>query len=127
MYGEGGFAYIYLCYGIHHLFNVVTNRAGIPHAILIRAGFPSEGKELMLVRRRKEKTDKSLLSGPGSLSKAMGITTSLSGTNLSDGAIWIEDHGMTANKCEIDTGPRVGVDYAEEDAARPYRFIWTSP
>ncbi len=53
MYGEGGYAYVYLCYGIHHLFNVVTNSKGEPHAILVRALDPVEGIEEMLLRARK--------------------------------------------------------------------------
>ena len=126
MYGEGGLAYVYLCYGIHHLFNVVTNKADVPHAVLIRAARPQVGIETMLTRRGKQQQDKSLLAGPGSLAKALGITTDLTGSSLSDGTIWIEDHSINVNKLEISAGPRVGVDYAEEDAARPYRFIWAA-
>ena len=74
IFGDGGVAYVYLCYGIHHLFNVVTNKAGIPHAILIRAGEPLSGVDLMLQRRSKMQIDKTLLAGPGSLAKALGIT-----------------------------------------------------
>jgi DNA-3-methyladenine glycosylase len=126
MYGDGGTAYVYLCYGIHHLFNVVTNKADVPHAVLIRAARPQGGIETMLTRRGKQQQDKSLLAGPGSLAKALGITTDLTGSSLSDGTIWIEDHSISVSKSKISAGPRVGVDYAEEDAARPYRFIWTA-
>jgi DNA-3-methyladenine glycosylase len=125
MYGTGGVAYVYLCYGIHHLFNVVTNKEGTPHAILIRAGKPLSGTRLMLERRRKSDVDKNLLAGPGSLSKALGIKTSDSGTSLSDSRIWIEDQGHAVADNKIVAGPRVGIDYAEEDATRPYRFSWT--
>lgn len=121
MWGDGGSAYVYLCYGIHHLFNVVTNKAGIPHAILIRAGEPLSGTDLMLKRRDKAALDKTLLGGPGSIARALGISTANTGASLMNGEIWIEDDGI-----EIDAviaGPRVGVDYAGEDAALPYRFI----
>jgi len=121
LYSRGGTAYVYLCYGIHHLFNVVTNTTGTPHAVLIRAGSAFEGEELMHQRRDKPHGDKSLLKGPGSLSQALGITTELTGTNLLGSQIWIEDHKISVE--EITAGPRVGIDYAEEDLTRPYRFI----
>ena len=122
MFSEGGTVYVYLCYGIHHLFNVVTNRAGTPHAVLIRAGKPVSGTERMLQRRKKKTADKSLLAGPGSLARAMGITTHDTGCSLLDGPIWIEDHGIDVDDDSISVGPRVGVDYAGDDALRPYRF-----
>jgi len=123
MFGEGGTAYVYLCYGIHHLFNVVTAGAGTPHAILIRAGKPLQGIETMLARRGKGQLDKSLLAGPGSLAKAMGITTALSGQSLLGEQIWIEDRQIAVDENSIWSGPRVGVDYAQEDASLPYRFV----
>ena len=123
MYANGGIAYVYLCYGIHHLFNVVTNVEGIPHAVLIRAGTPAAGEKLMLRRRGKNRLDRTLLGGPGSLSKALGITTRLTAASLQGDRIWIEDSGCEPNFSSISTGPRVGVDYAGEDAKRPYRFI----
>ena len=123
IYQSGGRAYVYLCYGIHHMFNVVSSVAGEPHAILVRAGQPLEGESEMLRRREKQEIDKTLLAGPGSLGKALGITTSLTGTDLSGSIIWIEDQGVTVNDERITVGPRVGIDYAEEDAKRPYRFI----
>ena len=123
IYQTGGRAYVYLCYGIHHMFNVVSSVAGEPHAILVRAGQPLEGESKMLRRREKQKIDKTLLAGPGSLGKALGITTALTGTDLSGSTIWIEDQGVTVNDRQIAVGPRVGIDYAEEDAKRPYRFI----
>ena len=124
LYMRGGTAYVYLCYGIHHLFNVVTNTTGTPHAVLIRAGNSFEGCELMHKRRNKRHGDKSLLTGPGSLSQALGITTDLTGANLLGDQIWIEDHKISIADEEIASGPRVGIDYAEEDSTRPYRFIF---
>ncbi len=122
MFGTGGIAYVYLCYGIHHLFNVVTNVEGTPHAVLIRAGSPLEGIDVMLERRQKKAIDEKLLGGPGSLAKAMGITTSLSGASLQDDQVWIEDHRIDILPGNIIVSPRVGIDYAEEDVLRPYRF-----
>ena len=123
LFGHGGIAYVYLCYGIHHLFNVVTNEAETPHAVLIRAGTPMTGTKRMLRRRKKKDLDKTLLAGPGSLAKALGITTDHTGLSLMNGQIWIEDHGISVAAEEILTGPRVGIDYADEDVTRPYRFV----
>src|SRR6476659_513981 len=122
MYGEGGYAYVYLCYGIHHLFNVVTNFHEVPHAILIRALDPIEGVREMLLRTSKKKLDDTLTRGPGNVSKALGIFTRHSGLSLSDDQIFIADDGGTFSKKEIAASPRVGVDYAGEDALLPYRF-----
>ena len=122
MYGPGGVAYVYLCYGIHHLFNVVTSDSGVPHAVLVRAGEPHSGLATMLQRRSKSHADRSLLAGPGSVARALGITTALTGSSLLDGPIRIEDHGLQVDDACISVGPRVGIDYAGEDAGRPYRF-----
>ena len=122
MYGAGGTAYVYLCYGIHHLFNVVTNVTGVPHAVLVRAGKPHSGIPAMLRRRGKPHADRTLLAGPGSVARALGITTALTGSSLLDGPIRIEDHGLRIDEAGISIGSRVGVDYAGEDASRPYRF-----
>lgn len=121
MYKEGGTAYIYLCYGIHHLFNVVSNSEGTPHAVLIRAIEPLEGLEYMLTRRNKTKIDRSLCAGPGTLSQAMGLSTSLNSESLLGNKVWIEDAPTIARK-NIVTSTRIGVDYAGEDALLPYRF-----
>lgn len=123
MYANGGIAYVYLCYGIHHLFNVVTNVQGVPHAVLVRAGTPVAGKKLMMRRRCKRLVDKTLLGGPGSVSQALGITTRLTGSSLQSDRIWIEDGELEPIDSNITVGPRVGVDYAGADAKRPYRFI----
>ena len=122
MYGPGGIAYVYLCYGIHHLFNVVTNVKGVPHAVLVRAGQAHFGMPTMLERRGKPAPDSTLLAGPGSLARALGITTALTGSSLLDGPIRIEDHGLQVDDARVNVGSRVGIDYAAEDAGRPYRF-----
>ena len=102
--------------------NVVTGAAGVPHAVLVRAGTVHSGLQDMLERRGKQQPDRTLLAGPGSLAKALGITTALTGSSLLDGPIRIEDHGLEIDEACISVGPRVGIDYAGEDAARPYRF-----
>lgn len=122
MYAEGGRAYVYLCYGIHHLFNVVIGDVDEPLAVLIRAVEPFEGARLMRKRRGKSAEQDSILGGPGSLTQALGITTDMTGTSLLGDTLWIEDRGHTVAAEQIIVGPRVGVDYAEEDAERPYRF-----
>jgi DNA-3-methyladenine glycosylase len=123
MYGEGGTAYVYLCYGIHSLFNVVTNKKKDPHAVLIRAIHPTHGIEHMLRRRKISDIKKNLSSGPGTLSEALGIHYSHSGLSLLGNKIWIEDKGIVIAKKEIEVSSRIGVDYAGEDAKLPYRFV----
>mgnify|MGYP001814259993 FL=1 len=127
MYGPGGRAYVYLCYGIHHLFNVVTSRAGTPHAVLIRAALPLEGIGTMRRRRKRRLKDALLMTGPGTVSQALGIRTTMSGTDLRGDRIWIEDRGIAIHPDDVIVGPRVGIDYAGEDAARPYRFTTKKP
>lgn len=122
MFAAGGVAYVYLCYGIHHLFNVVTAGEGVPHAILVRAGRPFEGHERIADRRGMPADDKRLLAGPGSLARGLGITTALTGEPLLGNRVWIEDRGISVIEGEVRAGPRIGVDYAGEDALLPYRF-----
>lgn len=73
MYSEGGISYVYLCYGIHYLFNVVSSVAGEPHAVLIRGIEPLVGKETIELRRKMTITNTSISSGPGSAAKALGM------------------------------------------------------
>jgi DNA-3-methyladenine glycosylase len=122
MYQCGGVAYVYLCYGIHHLFNVVTNVENIPHAILIRAGEPLAGIDEMLLRTKKQKPDATLTRGPGNLAKALGISTAHSGVSLQSNEIYICDDGFKITTKNIVITPRIGVDYAGADAQLPYRF-----
>jgi len=124
MYAEGGTAYVYLCYGIHSLFNVVTNQKDIPHAVLIRGIKPLEGIELMQERTGKAKLKKSDGIGPGKVSKLLGIHVSHTGLSLLNNEIWLEDHHIKIPTSEITIDKRVGIDYAQEDAQLPYRFIW---
>ncbi len=122
MYMDGGVAYVYLCYGIHHLFNVVTNKPETPHAILIRALEPVKGIEIMLKRVGKKKLDNTLTKGPGNLSKALGLFTKHSGCSLRSKELFIADDGFVLSKKDIAASPRIGVDYAGNDALLPYRF-----
>jgi DNA-3-methyladenine glycosylase len=124
MFSEGGNAYIYLCYGIHHLFNVVTAPENTAHAVLIRAIQPIEDQELMLLRRKMKKVNPKLSAGPGTLSQALGITTALNGISLlsEESAIRIYDDGFVLDKNLMKVGPRIGVDYAGDCAAWEWRF-----
>lgn len=121
MYLEGGKAYVYLCYGIHHLFNVVTNELDMADAVLIRGVEPVYHTSLMHERRGKNIPFKKLSAGPGTLSQAMGITTDLDRFDLTGDVIWIAGRGEPT-PTDIITDVRVGVDYAGEDALLPWRF-----
>lgn len=176
MFHEGGVAYVYFCYGMHSLLNVVTNIEGVPDAVLVRAIFPTEGIPIMLRRRGKpalarsmetvalrrvrlgtaspssgicppgvmmegeavlshrptsprERTKadlsrvlRTLTSGPGMVTQALGIDCSLNGADLAGPVIRIEDRGFKVRPADIIAGPRVGVDYAGPDARKPWRF-----
>lgn len=129
MYDEGGVAYVYLCYGIHSLFNVVTNKKGIPHAVLIRAIMPICGLDIMK-KRFDGKYDGGLLIGPGKLTKALGIHYSHSGSDTTkknnSSQIWLEDHKVKITKNDFLATKRIGIDYAGKDALLPYRFLLKS-
>ncbi|MEP1151747.1 MAG: DNA-3-methyladenine glycosylase [Balneola sp.] len=122
MFEDPGFAYVYLCYGIHHLFNVVTNSKGNADAVLIRGIEPLDGIDTILKRRRKSKLERSVGGGPGIASQALGITTDHYGADLCDNVIWIEDRNIQIKDSEIIASPRVGVDYAGENVKLPWRF-----
>ncbi|PIB35483.1 hypothetical protein BFP72_08800 [Reichenbachiella sp. 5M10] len=111
MYREGGCAYVYLCYGIHHLFNVVTNTVGKADAVLIRAVEP-----LSPWGAESTATD-----GPGKLCKVMGINRSVDGVSLLEEAVHIED-ALPVEDAEVEVSARIGVAYAGEDALLPWRF-----
>ncbi len=134
MFAEGGHAYVYLCYGIHHLFNIVTGKKDMAHAVLIRGIEPVENVELMLARRDLTKLTPCLTAGPGSLTQALGIRTEHTGQSLvsDDSPIWLEDRGEEVFEKNIIASPRVGVGYAEECALWDWRFRvreskWVSP
>lgn len=123
MYEKGGVAYVYLCYGIHNLFNIVCGPEGMPHAVLIRALQPLDGIEIMMKRRKMDKAGFRLSSGPGTLSQAMGIDLSFNGCILSpESGIWIEDTSANIDDDEIVSTTRIGIEYAGEWASKPWRF-----
>lgn len=123
MFHEGGVAYVYLCYGIHSLFNIVTNVENVPHAVLIRAIHPMTGIDEMLKRTKKSKAAPGLTNGPGKLSRAMGIHYKHSGISLTGQKLWLEDRGVRIDEKDVLITPRIGIDYAGEDALLPYRFL----
>jgi DNA-3-methyladenine glycosylase len=122
MFEHGGIAYVYLCYGIHEMFNVVTSVEGQPHAVLIRAINPTDGLDIMQFRRNMPVVKPTITSGPGSVAKALGISRAVNAVSLQGKEIWIEDRGLAFTDDEIAAVPRVGVDYAGDDALLPYRF-----
>ena len=122
MYEAGGVSYIYLCYGIHHLFNVVTGPQNTPHAVLIRGLEPISGLDIMLRRRNMTSLKPNLTAGPGALAKALGIDRGLNAKDLMGEEIWIEDNGIRINPLDIVAGPRIGVAYAQDHALLPWRF-----
>jgi DNA-3-methyladenine glycosylase len=123
LYGNPGTIYIYICYGMHHLFNVITNKKDIPHGVLIRALEPMEGVDYMLKRTGKPVADYTLTKGPGNLSRALGISKFHNGGNLFSQEIFIEDDGYRYKNNEVQVTRRIGVESAREDAELPYRFI----
>lgn len=123
LYNQGGISYVYLCYGIHNLFNIVTSVNGEPHAVLIRAIEPLIGKEIIELRRNMPVTKAAISSGPGSAAKALGIDRSFNEKDLTGEEIWVEDHCIRYLPDEIAATPRVGVAYAQEDALLPWRFF----
>ena len=122
MFENGGFTYVYLCYGMHHLFNIVTNEPGMAEAVLIRALEPVHGIDEMVLRRGALKNPFHLTSGPGKLTKALGIDRNLNGKFLLDDEVWVEDIDNKILNRNIVAGPRIGIDYAGEDALLPWRF-----
>ena len=125
MYAAGGTAYVYICYGIHHLFNVVTNKKDIPDAVLIRAIHPTSGIETMLKRRGMKEMKKNISGGPGTVGEALGINKIHSGIDLLSDKIWIEDRKFLVDPKKISVSKRIGVEGAGKAAHYPYRFVLT--
>lgn len=122
MFKAGGVAYVYLCYGIHHLFNIVTGPINTPHAVLIRALEPIDGIDIMLQRRKLAKLKSNLSAGPGMLTQALGITTKHDAESLLAKQIWVEDRNFRIPAKKIIAAPRIGIDYAQEYIDLPWRF-----
>ena len=122
MYATAGTAYVYICYGMHQMLNVVTNDKDIPDAVLIRAIEPLEGIDIMLKRTGKPKMDFTLTRGPGNVGKALGIFKKHSGLHLLDEEIYLADDGFKTKDNEIGISKRIGVESAFPDSELPYRF-----
>ncbi len=122
MYEEGGISYVYFCYGMHYLFNVITNVKDIPDAVLIRGIIPYHGQKYIFQRISTRSLVKNVLNGPGKVTKALGIDKSFNSVSLLGNKIWIEDDSILIKENDIIVGTRIGVDYAGEDALLPYRF-----
>lgn len=123
MFEDGGLSYVYFCYGMHHLFNIVTGKKDIAQAVLIRAIQPTIGIADILLRRKKEKVDKNLCNGPGKVCQALGITREHYGLHLTDNKIWLEKSKLKIKEEQIQITPRIGIDYAEEHKDLPWRFV----
>jgi DNA-3-methyladenine glycosylase len=123
MYAAAGTSYVYICYGMHHLFNVVSNKKNIPDVVLIRAVAPLQGIDIMLQRTGKLKLDNTLTKGPGNTGRALGISKHHSGLNLTGSKIFICDDGIIFNGNEIGVSKRIGVESAGAAALYPYRFF----
>lgn len=122
MYAQAATSYVYICYGIHQMFNVVTNEKEIPDAVLIRAVEPLEGIDIMLARTGKKKPDSTLTKGPGNVGKALGIYKIHSGVSLLGHTIYIASDDYKIDEKNIGSSNRIGVNYAGPDALLPYRF-----
>ncbi|TNE72902.1 DNA-3-methyladenine glycosylase, partial [bacterium] len=121
MFMQGGCAYIYLCYGIHELFNIVTNSEGIPHAVLIRGIVPKKGLEQQLTNRKASSYKRGLMIGPGKVTKALSITRELDGASILENSIQIHE-GIAIAENLLQSGPRIGIEYAQEWKEMPWRF-----
>ena len=121
MYERGGCCYVYLCYGIHYLFNIITNKENIPHAVLIRSGEVHSGIEHIRKRRKTNVHLSNLLKGPSNFSKGLGINMDFNTLSINNKQIWIEDNPI--QNFTIQSMPRVGIDYAKEYIALPWRYI----
>ena len=127
IYSKAGTVYMYICYGLHHLFNVVTNKSGIPHCVLVRALEPLQGIDIMLGRTGRVEAGHSLTRGPGNLSRALGLNKMHSNGNLLSDEIYISDDGTRYGEDELRITTRIGIDGAGPDALLPYRYIvWGS-
>lgn len=122
MYSEAGIAYVYICYGMHQMMNVVTNDKDIPDAVLIRAVEPIEGIDTMLQRTGKKKPDFTLTRGPGNVGKALGIFKHHSGLSLNEHELFIAQDKISTHPFDIGTSKRIGVEGAGQDGLLPYRF-----
>jgi DNA-3-methyladenine glycosylase len=123
MFAPGGISYVYLCYGLHHLFNIVTGPKNSPQAVLIRAVRITAGRDVVR-RRRPGVAEKHWASGPGRVCAALAIGMHHYGLDLAGETLWLEDRGIKVPPREVQRTPRIGVDYAGKWAVKPWRFVW---
>ena len=123
MYAAAGTVYVYICYGLHNMLNIVTNDMNVPDAILIRALEPIDGIDTMLERTNKKILDNTLTKGPGNVAKAMGVSKNISGLIVGEKIINIYKDDYSFLQDEIGTSKRIGIDGAGTDAELPYRFF----
>ena len=123
MFAPGGAAYVYFCYGMHRLFNIVTGPMNSPEAVLVRAVTITAGHDLVRKRRHGVK-EKDWASGPGRVCAALGIGLHHNRHDLLGEVIWIENRGIVPPPHEVKRTPRIGVDYAGAWALKPWRFVW---
>lgn len=128
LFAAGGISYVYLCYGLHHLFNVVTGPADAPMAVLIRGVEvePGSESESIVRERRRGVPRKQWTDGPGKVSAALGLSTQAhNGLSLTGDAVWLETTPHKVLDSEVNITPRIGIDYAEEWVTAPRRFVTT--
>ncbi|VVM05710.1 DNA-3-methyladenine glycosylase [Methylacidimicrobium tartarophylax] len=123
LFRAGGVAYVYFCYGMHHLLNFVTGPEGIPQAVLIRAIWIQEGHALVR-ERRGTVPEREWANGPAKVCEALDIDLGHNGLSLHGNTVWVEDLGLVVPEKQIVRTPRIGVRYAEEWAEKPLRFVW---
>lgn len=121
MYGPPGFAYVFFVYGMHWHLNLVTTREGAPHAVLLRALEPLVGADVMSKRRGLPETNVNLCNGPGKLCQAFDIGKRHYGVDLTGGDLFLSEGPTPRGK--LSRSARVGVDYAEDWADKPWRFF----
>ena len=121
MFGDAGHAYVYLCYGIHHLFNVVCNKPDTPDAVLIRGIEPVEGLDFMQQRFHQNKFNSSIGRGPGNVSKALGLSVKHTGLPLQQPVLFLAEEKQ--EPFTMMASARIGVDYAGDHAKWLYRFF----
>jgi len=120
MYAEGGVVYMYICYGIHDMLNIVTGKEGSSHAVLIRALQPADGV-LHMCERREIQDLKRLCKGPGALAKALGLSKKHNGVSLESDLIWVEDAPALVEESIVETS-RVGLNIQGLYRDIPWRF-----
>lgn len=124
MYQDGGYAYVYLIYGIHHQFAVVVNKKDVPEVVFIRAVIPEEGIETMKSNfSRPVRRVNDLTKSPGNLCKSFGINMNLYGADLTDDKIYLEDRGAVINPRNISSDKRIGINSNLKGSRNKLRFF----